>query len=81
MVSLTIITVLIAITVAVVNNRLRLQRPAEWDVPLLIYWLAMYGFCIAALLHLGIAAQRPLYFSAGILFGIGTLLLGVMKKE
>ena len=75
------ITVLIAITVAVVNNRLRLQRPAEWDVPLLIYWLAMYGFCIAALLHLGIAAQRPLYFSAGILFGIGTLLLGVMKKE
>ena len=73
--------VLIAIVCAVMKNKLRLQRPAECDVPLLIYWLAMYGFCIAALIHLGIAAEKPVYFMAGIIFGIGTLLLGMLKKE
>ena len=75
------ITVLIAIIRAVVKNRLRLQRPAEWDVPLLVYWLAMYGFCVAALIYLGIAAEKPVYFTAGILFGFGTLALGMLKNE
>ena len=73
--------VLIAVIRAVVKKRLCLQRPAEWDVPMLIYWLAMYGFCIAALIYLGIAAEKPSYFTAGILFGIGTLALGMLKKE
>lgn len=41
----------------------------------------MNGFCIAALMHLGIAAEKPVYFAAGILFGLGTLALGMIKKE
>lgn len=73
--------VLIAVIRVVVKKRLRLQRPAEWDVPLLIYWLAMYGFCFAALIYLGIAAEKPFYFTAGILFGLGTLALGMLKQE
>ena len=66
---------------AVVQNKLHLQKPVEWDKPLLIYWLAMYTFCIAALGHLGIAAEKPLYFLAGVVFCTGTLLLGMIKKE
>ena len=73
--------VLLLILRSVVRGKLRLQRPAEWDAPLLLYWLAMYGFCIAALIRLGIAAVRPAYFAAGILFGLGTLTLGILKKE
>ena len=41
----------------------------------------MYGFCIAALIYLGIAAEKPLYFAAGILFGLGTVMLAMLKKE
>ena len=73
--------VLIIIIRAVVQNKLHLQKPVEWDKPRLIYWLAMYTFCIAALGHLGIAAEKPLYFLAGVVFCTGTLLLGMIKKE
>jgi hypothetical protein len=75
------ITVLITIVRAVVKNGLCLQYPAEWDVPTLIYWLAMYSFCFAALIYLGIAVEKPIYFTAGIIFGMGTLALGMLKKE
>ena len=73
--------VLIAIVRAVAKDKLRMQKSVEWDVPVLIYWLAMYGFCIVALLHLGIAAERPVYFIAGILLGIITLTLGIVKMK
>ncbi len=75
------IFVLITIIRAVVQKKLRLQKPAEWDIPLLIYWLAMYVFCIAALVHLGIGPMRPLYFVCGIAFGVGTLVLGISQKS
>ena len=75
------ILVLLIIIRALIQNKPRLQKPAEWDLPLLIYWLAMYGFCIAALVHLGIAAEKPLYYIAGILLGVGTLTIGAVKNE
>ncbi|MBQ4425883.1 MAG: hypothetical protein II882_09150 [Lachnospiraceae bacterium] len=75
------ITVFIAIVRAAGKNRLRIQKPAEWDVPVLIYWLAMYGFCIAALNYLGMAAEKPIYFTAGIILGLGTLVLAILKRE
>ena len=75
------IMVLVIIIRAVIQNKLWLQSPAEWDISLLLYWLAMYGFCIAALLHLGIAAEKPLYCLIGVVFCAGTLLLGMMKKK
>ena len=75
------IMVLMIIIRALIQNKPRLQKPAEWDLSLLIYWLAMYGFCIAALVHLGIAAEKPLYFIAGILFSVGTLTIGAVENE
>ena len=75
------ITVLAIILRTVVNNRMHFQRLPEWNWPVLIYWAAMYGFCIAALIHLGIAAEKPLYFMAGILLGFGTLTLSVLKSD
>ena len=75
------LSVLFVIIRTLLQNKPRLQKPAEWDMPVLIYWLAMYAFCIAALVHLGIAAEKPLYFAAGILLGVGTLTIGAMKNE
>ena len=75
------ITVLAVILQTFMNNRMSFQHLSKWDWPVLIYWLVMYGFCIAALFHLGIAAEKPLYFIAGILLGLGTLTLCVMKSD
>ena len=75
------LAVLAVILRTVVKNRPGLQRPALWDLPLVVYWLAMYGFCIAALIRLGIAAKKPLYFIAGILLEFGTLTLSVMRSD
>ena len=65
----------------VLRGRLRLRPPKEWDRPLLLYWLAMYGFCAAAIMHLGIAATHPAYFAVGLVFGLGTLILGIAEKK
>ena len=48
----------------------------ELDLPLLFYWLAMYGYCLVSLCSLGVAADRPLYYGVGIIFALGTLYLG-----
>ena len=63
------------------KSRMRIARPAGWDIPVLIYWLVMYGFCIAALAYLGIARDRPLYFIGCILSGVVTIVLGMGKKH
>ena len=49
----------------------------SWDVSVLIYWTVMYGFSLAALIHLGIASAVPGYFIFGIAMCAGTLLLAV----
>ena len=75
------LSVLAVILRTVVKNRPGLQRTAVWDHPLVVYWFAMYGFCITALIRLGIAAEKPLYFFAGILLGFGTLTLSVIRLD
>lgn len=75
------IAVLIIIIWASITNKVRLQHPTEWDMPVLVYWLAMYGFCIAALVHLEIATEKPLYFALGNLLGIGTLVLSISEAD
>ena len=49
------------------------------EVPVLIYWTVMYGFSLAALVHLGIASAVPLYFIFGIIMFAGTLYLAVRE--
>ena len=51
----------------------------SWDVPMLIYWAVMYGFSLAALVHLGIASAVPVYFIFGVIVCAGTLYLAVWE--
>lgn len=41
--------------------------------PMLLFWAAMYGYCLAALVSLGIHAARPLFMAAGVIFALATL--------
>lgn len=61
------------------EKRVSLQESR--DVPVLVYWTAMYGFCIAALVRLGIASAAPVYFIFGIIMGAGTLYLAAAGGE
>ena len=51
----------------------------KWDVYVLIYWAVMYGFSLAALIHLGIASTVPVYFVFGIVMCVWTLYLAVKE--
>ena len=53
----------------------RLSPSKDWDVPVMIFWTAMYGFSLSALIHLGIASALPLFFVFGIMLFLGTLFL------
>ena len=70
--------VLIIILKTLFSREIRLQSPKQWDWAVLIYWTVMYGFCIAALSHLGISREMPIYFAAGIILGSGTLVLSIL---
>lgn len=73
-------TVLITMVKALIAGGVRLQPLSDLDVAVFIYWLAMYGFCLVALVQLGIAASRPLYVLFGIAAAAGTLTLGAMRE-
>ena len=68
--------ILVGLLRQIVRLKPRILPAKKLDFSLLIYWLAMYGFCLASLCSLGIAAERPLYYGAGTIFALGTLYLG-----
>ena len=49
------------------------MRPGKPDFPAIIFWLAMYAYCLAALCGLGIHRQAPWFLGVGIIFTVGTL--------
>ena len=71
--------VLVMIIRRCIGARTRITAAKNWDVPVLIYWAVMYGFSIAALVHLGIASAVPVYFIFGVVMGAGTLYLAVRE--
>ena len=57
--------------------RLRPGRP-EW--PVMIFWGAMYGYCLIALWALDIHAAAPWFMAVGVLFAAGTLYMSAAKE-
>ena len=58
---------------------IRISPANNWDKSVLIYWMVMYGFSLAALIHLGIASAVPAYFIFGLLVFMGTIVLAVRE--
>ena len=71
--------VLVMIIRRCIGAGIRITPARNWDVPVLIYWTVMYGFSIAALVHLGIASAVPVYFIFGIVMCTVTLYLAVRE--
>lgn len=71
--------VLVMIIRRCIGTGTRINPARNRDVPVLIYWAAMYGFSLAALVHLGVASAVPVYFIFGIAMCAGTLYLAVRE--
>lgn len=71
--------VLVMIVRRCIREGRNLSPAKDWDVPVMIFWTTVYGFSLAALVHLGIASAVPLFFVFGVLLLLGTLYLTVWK--
>lgn len=77
----------LAVAVLIIRQAIKIGLrplcPKKWDVPMLIFWLAMYGYCLIALGYLGLIATLPWLFVVGILFTAATVYVAISnnKKE
>ncbi len=64
-----------------IGQKLRLAPAREWNIPMAIFWNAMYIFCIAAIAALNLHQGVPLLMIAGFLFYLYTLYLSLSKSN
>ena len=73
------------LAVLIVRQAIKIKlKPLEvkkWDVPMLVFWLAMYGYCLIALGSLGLIAELPWFFIMGLAFTLGTIYVGVSNQN
>lgn len=67
--------ILVRMILQIIRKRRELTFKGKPDRPLLVFWAAMYGYCLAALSTLGILQARPLYGALAVALTAGTLLL------
>ena len=60
--------------------RMRPDKPEYWSWPMLIFWVAMYIYCLAALFALGIAVAAPWFIIVGIVFTFATLYISIAEQ-
>ena len=61
----------------IIGGRSRLTFKGRKDWVLLLFWFAMYGYCLAALWSLKIPQTVPWYGALGVILAAGTLLLSM----
>ncbi len=71
--------ILLKLVLKVCHGKLTLKGRKDW--PLIIFWAAMYGYCLAALWSLGILQAVPLYGIIALALSAGTLLLSVSVRN
>lgn len=65
----------------IIGGRCRLTLKGKKDWVLLLFWAAMYGYCLAALWSLKIPQTVPWYGILGVILAAGTLLLSFVERK
>ena len=73
--------ILVRLAVQLIRGRSSFTLRGKPDWALLVFWAAMYGYCLAALFSLGIPQALPWYGILALLLAAGTLLLGALGKK
>ncbi len=65
----------LAVTIAVrcIGSRIPISPVRKWDIPMLVFWLAMYAYCIAGVITLGIGQTQPWFPVLAVIFALATL--------
>lgn len=64
-----------------ISIRLWPDLPKCWSWPMLIFWAAMYGYCLITLCALGVHIAAPWFLVVGLLFTFATLYVSVARKH
>lgn len=56
------------IIIKMVKEKLLPINIKNWNFPMIIFWLAMYLYCIFAMIHLGIVKDLTWFFIVGLIF-------------
>ena len=75
------ITMIILMIRRAVQIKMRISSPKEWNLPMLLFWLAMYGYCLLAIISLGIQITCPWFLIMGVFFLAGTIYVAMAKEE
>ena len=74
-------TVLGMVIVKAVKEKLRPESPKRWNLPQLVFWVAMYVYPLIAIVSLGIHKVHPWFLVMGIVFMVATAYLSVAAQE
>ncbi len=73
----------VATAIAIARQTVRLGiKPlpfGKWDIPMLIFWAAMYLYSIIAIFYLDIHVEQPWFPSVGVVFALFTFMFCVAK--
>ncbi|MBQ7359553.1 MAG: hypothetical protein IJW63_05615 [Lachnospiraceae bacterium] len=61
------------------KQKLRIAKPGRWNYPMLLFWMAMYAYCIVAIIGLGIHVACPWLLVVGIIFATATVLCAMLE--
>lgn len=61
------------ITVRCIQGRIQISPVRKWDIPMLVFWLAMYAYCIAGVITLGIGRTQPWFPVLAVIFALAAL--------
>ncbi len=64
-----------------IKSKLKITKPRRWDIPMLLFWLALYAYCIAAVISLDIHAAYLWFLVIGIFFAAGTVYFCMAEQE
>ena len=71
----------VAIIRQAVRKKLAPVSVKNWDLPMIIFWFAMYVYCIVTILHLGLAGKLPWFLVMGIIFTVATVYVAVSETK
>ena len=73
--------ILVRLILQIIRKRGKLTFKGAKDWIVLIFWAAMYGYCLTGLLSLGILQAVPWYGVFAVILAAGTLLLGSLGSR
>lgn len=74
------LTMFVAIVKQAIRENLHFANPKQWDIAMLVFWMAIYSYCLAGLLSLGFASTVLWFFILGVIFMLATLSLGISSS-